>query len=190
MGPDKPKDTESMVSQIWDEIHQLKLQATASSRSSNSPTRSWASIAAQGNTTTSTSPLFGPVQLVKPTAQRLREVKIKFTDPMERSNVLGLSNKAILDNINKLFLAPRDAGIKRLPSGDLVVQAPTEDDRKSLIANQKWLTSLGSTREVLLERFPVFVHAVRITNIDSDETKAIQYLKDENRTFFLDLSIV
>jgi hypothetical protein len=109
---------------------------------------------------------------------------------MERSNVLGLSNKAILDNINKLFLAPCVAGIKRLLSGDLVVQALTEDDYKSFIANQKWLTSLGSTREVLLERFPVFVHAVRITNIDSDETKAIQYLKDENRTFFLDLSIV
>ena len=43
---------------------------------------------------------------------------------------------------------------------------------------------------MLLERFFVFVHVVRIANIDSDETKAIQYLKDENRTFFPDLSIV
>ena len=190
MGPDKPKDTESMVSQIWDEIYQLKQQATGSSRSNSSPARSWASIAAQGNTTASTSPLFGPVQPVKPTAQRLREVKIKFSDSMERSNVLGLSNKAILDSINKLFLAPCAAGIKRLPSGDLVVQTLTEDDRRSLIANQKWLISLGSTGEVLLERFPVFVHAVRIANIDLDKTKVIQYLKDENRTFFPDLSIV
>ena len=87
-------------------------------------------------------------------------------------------------------LAPCVVGIKRLLSRDLVVQALTKDDHKSFIANQKWLASLGSTREVLLERFLVFVHAVRITNIDSDETKAIQYLKDENRTFFLDLSIV
>ena len=39
MGLDKPKDTESMVSQIWDEIHQLK-QAAASSRSNSSPARS------------------------------------------------------------------------------------------------------------------------------------------------------
>ena len=117
-------------------------------------------------------------------------MKIKFTNPIERSNILRLSNKAILDNINKLFLAPCATGIKRLLSGDLVVQALTEDDHKSFIANQKWLTSLGSTREVLLERFLVFVHAVRITNIDLDKTKAIQYLKDENRTFFLDLSIV
>ena len=37
MGPDKPKDTESMVSQIWDEIHQLKLQSAASSQASGSP---------------------------------------------------------------------------------------------------------------------------------------------------------
>ena len=190
MGPDKPKDTDSMVSQIWDEIHQLKLQSAASSRSNNSPVRSWASIVGQGNTTAPTSPSIGHIQPIKPTAQRLREVKIKFSDPMERSNVLGLSNKAILDSINKLFLAPRAAGIKRLPSGDLIVQTLTEDDRKSLIANQKWLTTLGSTGTILLERFPVFVHAVRITNIDSNETKAIQYLKDENRTFFPDLSIV
>ena len=109
---------------------------------------------------------------------------------MERSNVLGLSNKAILDNINKLFLAPYAIGIKRLLSRDLVVQALTEDDYKSLITNQKWLASLRTTREALLERFPIFIHAIRIVNIDLDETKAIQYLKDENRTFFLDLSIV
>jgi len=100
-------------------------------------------------------------------------VKIKFLDLIERSNVLGLSNKAILNDINKLFLAPHAVGIKRLLSRDLVVQTPTEDDRKSLIANQKWLTNLKSFRVVLLERFPVFVHAVRIANVDSDETKAI-----------------
>jgi len=62
-------------------------------------------------------------------------VKIKFSNPMEWSNVLGLSNKAILDSINKHFLAPYAIGIKRLPSGDLVVQTLTKDDRKSLITN-------------------------------------------------------
>jgi hypothetical protein len=100
-------------------------------------------------------------------------VKIKFTNLIERSNVLGLNNKAILDSINKLFLAPHAAGIKKLPSRDLVVQAPTEDNHKSLIANQKWLTSLRSTREILLERFLVFVYAIRIANINSNKTKAI-----------------
>jgi hypothetical protein len=177
-----------MVSQIWDEIYQLKLQSTAS-RPSGSPARSWASVVAQG-TAAPTTPPIGPTQPVKPTAQRLREVKIKFSDPMERSDVIGLSNKTILHNINTHFLAPRAVGIKRLPSGDLVVQTPTEEDRKALIANQKWLTTLGSTRAILLERFPVFVHAVRKSNIDPDETKAIQYLKDENRTFIPDLSII
>jgi hypothetical protein len=34
------------------------------------------------------------------------------------------------------------------------------------------------------------VHTVQIANIDLDETKAIQYLKDENRTFFSNFSIV
>ena len=109
---------------------------------------------------------------------------------MERSHILGLSNRAILDSINSHFLTPRAVGIKRLPSGDIVVQTSSEEDRKSLETNQKWLTSLGSTGTVLTERYPVFVHAVRIENINLDEQKAIQYLKDENRTFLPNLSII
>jgi len=62
-------------------------------------------------------------------------VKIKFLDLIERLNVLGFSNKVILNDINKLFLAPYTVSIKRLLSRDLVVQTPTEDDCKSLIAN-------------------------------------------------------
>ena len=62
-------------------------------------------------------------------------MKIKFTNLIERLNVLGLSNKAILNSINKLFLAPYAIGIKRLLSRDLVVQALTKDNCKSLIAN-------------------------------------------------------
>ena len=100
-------------------------------------------------------------------------MKIKFLDLIERSNILGLNNKAILNDINKLFLAPHTVSIKRLPSRDLVVQTPTENNCKSLIANQKWLTNLKSFRVVLLERFPVFIHAVRIVNVNSDKTKAI-----------------
>ena len=79
---------------------------------------------------------------------------------MEHLTVLGMSNIAILNSINNQFLAPWAAGIKRLPSGDLVVQTLTKDDCKSLIANQKWLTNLGSTGTVLIECFPLFVHAV------------------------------
>jgi hypothetical protein len=143
-----------------------------------------------GTTLCSTSPSFGPAQAVKPTAQRLREVKIKFTDSMERSGVLGMINKVILEGINRHFLTSRAAGIKRLPSGDMVIQTASEEDRKSLIANQKWLTSLGSTGAILTERFPVFIHTVCVANINPDEAKAIQYLKEENRTLFPDLSII
>ena len=53
------------------------------------------------------------------------------------------------------------------------MQTLTKDDYKSFIVNQKWLTSLRSTKVVLLEHFLVFVYIVRIANIDLDETKAI-----------------
>jgi hypothetical protein len=144
--------------------------------------RSWASIAASNATSISAPAPFRLERTVKPTAQRLRELKIKFPDTMEWSDVLGLRNKAILDAINSHFLTPRAAEIKRLPSGNIVVQTSSEEDHKTLETNQKWLTNLGSTGTVLTERYPIFVHAVRIDNIDPDEQKAIQYLKDENRT--------
>ena len=92
-------------------------------------------------------------------------MKIKFFDFTERSNVLRLSNKAILNNINKLFLALYVARIKKLLSRDLVIQTLTKDNYKSFIINQKWLISLRSTKVVLLERFFVFVYIVQITNI-------------------------
>jgi hypothetical protein len=166
--PSKPRDVETLVSQIWDDVRQLKLQAKNPPHAGTSLTRSWASVAASGTTLCSTSPSFGPAQVVKPTAQRLREVKIKFTDSMERSGLLGMTNKAILYGINRHFLTSQAAGVKRLPSGNMVIQTASEEDRKSLIANQKWLTSLGSTGAVLTERFPVFVHAVCVANIDPE----------------------
>ena len=62
-------------------------------------------------------------------------MKIKFTNFIKHLNVLRLNNKAILDNINKHFLALCVVDIKRLLSKDLVIQALTEDNYKSFIAN-------------------------------------------------------
>ena len=110
--PGKPRDVETLVSQIWDDVRQLKWQAKNPLHAGTSLTRSWVSVAASGTTPCSTSPSFGPAQAVKPTAQRLREVKIKFTDSMERSGLLGMTNKAILEGINRHFLTSRAAGVK------------------------------------------------------------------------------
>ena len=127
----------------------------------------------------------------KATARQMREIKIKFSEKEEQQTVLSMSNQDMLVQINTHFLLSTKAvGIKRLPSGDLIVQTPHEEAKKVLQDNQKWLVDLGKSGAILRDRFPVFVHSVRVDNIDQDEDKARQHIQSENRTLYPDLRIV
>ena len=66
--------------------------------------------------------------------------------------------------------------IKKLPSGNLVIQTIHKEAKKTLNDNQKWLVDLRKSGAILQDRFPVFVHLVQVDHIDTDETKAKQYI--------------
>src|SRR6266487_3441912 len=96
----------------------------------------------------------------KATACQMREIKIKFSEKEEQQTVLSISNQDMLVQINTYFpLSTKAVGIKRLPSGDLIVQTPHKEAKK-----------------VLQDKFPVFVHLVRVDNIDQDKNKARQHI--------------
>ena len=121
----------------------------------------------------------------------MQEIKIKFLEKEEQQTVLSMSNQDMLVRINTHFLLSTKAvGIKRLPSGDLIVQTPHKEAEKVFQDNQKWLVDLGKSGAILRDRFPVFVHSVRVDNIDQDEDKARQHIQSENRTLYPDLRIV
>jgi hypothetical protein len=127
----KPTTTESLLSQVWDNIQQLK-QAQHAPTSTGSSGRSWASIAAQP-----CAPQLR-AQSTKPTARQMQELKIHFSEKSEQQTVLDNSNQDILVRINIHFLlAAKAVGIKGLPSGDLIIQTLYKEAKKALQDNQK-----------------------------------------------------
>ena len=97
----------------------------------------------------------------------------------------------MLVQINLHFpISTKAVGIKRLPSSDLVIQTIHKEAKKALNNNQKWLVDLGKSRAILQDRFPVFVHSVRVDHIDTDETKAKLYIQAENKSLYPGLRVV
>jgi len=121
----------------------------------------------------------------------MQELKIRFPEKSKQQTVLDNSNQDILVRINVHFpLLAKAVGIKRLPSGDLIIQTPHEEAKKTLQDNQKWLVDLGKSGIVLQDWYPVFVHSVQVDYIDLDKTKAKKHIQAENQTLYPDLRIV
>src|SRR6266487_6094710 len=88
----KPTNTKSLLSQVWDDIQQIK-QSQGALASTGSSVRTWASIAAlqpqaiwpQNHVTTT-----------KSTARQIRELKIRFTKQSKQQTVLSISNQDML----------------------------------------------------------------------------------------------
>src|SRR6266487_1009411 len=142
----KPTNTKSLLSQVWDNIQQIK-QFQGALASTGSSVQSWASIAAlqpqaiwpQNHVTTT-----------KSTACQIQELKIRFTKQSKQQTVLSMSNQDMLVQINLHFpISTKAVGIKRLPSGDLVIQTIYKEAKKTLNNNQKWLVDLGKSGDIL-----------------------------------------
>jgi hypothetical protein len=121
----------------------------------------------------------------------MRELKIRFSEKSKQQTVLDNSNQDILVQINIHFpLSAKAVRIKRLPSGDLIIQTLYKEAKKALQDNQKWLVDLGKSGTVLQDRYPVFVYSVQIDNIDTDKAKAKKHIQAENQILYPDLRIV
>src|SRR5437016_10970294 len=130
----KPTNTESLLSQVWDDIQQIK-QSQGAPASTGSSVRSWASIAALQPQAIRPQ---NHVTATKSMARQMRELKIRFTKQSEQQTVLSISNQDMLIQINSHFpISTKVVGIKRLPSSDLVIQTIHEEAKKTLNDNQK-----------------------------------------------------
>src|SRR6266487_4707749 len=183
----KSTNTKSLLSQVWDDIQQIK-QSQGAPASTGSSVRSWVSIAAlqpqairpQNHVTTT-----------KSMACQMQELKIRFTKQSEQQTVLSISNQDMLVQINLHFpISTKAVGIKRLLSGNLVIQTIYKEAKKTVNNNQKWLVDLGKSGAILQDRFAIFVHLVQVDYIDIDKTKAKQYIQAENKSLYLDLRVV
>ena len=97
----------------------------------------------------------------------------------------------MLVQINLYFpISTKVVGIKRLSSGNLVIQTIHKEAKKTLNNNQKQLVDLGKLEAILQDRFSIFVHLVQVDYIDIDKTKAKQYIQVKNKLLYLDLKVI
>jgi len=154
------------------------------------PQTSYAAVAARGHSTT---PL-RTAQTALPTAimtRKLREVRVRIADGNDKQALNIRPNTDILEKINQHFPSPKAIGVRRLPSGDMVIQTSTRETKEALTNKAQWITELGSSATVLPDLFPVFVHSVKVRNVDTtDHEKAVEYIRTQNQSLHPDATFV
>jgi hypothetical protein len=108
-------------------------------------------------TTTSNKPTWARIasHLPPPTQDEatLRQVKVRVTDPADRKTVWTTANAAILQRVVKKTENAGVVGIKKLPSGDLVIQLK-EQMEEVLARRSAWLEQVTPSEKSLLICIP------------------------------------
>ena len=117
-------------------------------------TRTWASVATAGS---------------RPSGEEraLREVKVRITDTAERKALWTTANNTVLDNVARKAGEVRVVGVKKLPSGDIVIQLKERQGKEALTARSTWLSGVAPSARVIPDLYPVRAYRVLIKNIDT-----------------------
>ena len=82
-------------------------------------------------------------------------------------------------------------GVKKLPSGDIVVQLKEQAGKEKLVRSQQWLERVAPSAKLVPDLFPVMVHGVRMSNINiADQRQTNRKLEEQNTTLHPNLKIV
>ena len=81
-------------------------------------------------------------------------------------------------------------GIRKLPSGDLVVQLKEQGNKQPLVARPKWIEAVAPSARTILDLYPVFVHEVEVSRVKTTNQKqAIKSLENQNSKLHTGLRI-
>ena len=81
-------------------------------------------------------------------------------------------------------------GIRKLPSGDVVVQLKDKEGRQALAGQRRWLQEVAPSARIIPDLYPVLVHRVRISRVKTTNQKeAIKSLKARNGKLHTGLKI-
>ena len=81
--------------------------------------------------------------------------------------------------------------MKKLPSGDILVQLKEQAGKEKLVRSQQWLAQVAPSAKLVPDLYPVMVHGVRMSNINiTDQRQTNRKLEEQNRTLHPDLKVV
>jgi len=100
--------------------------ALSTATTAATPVRTWASVAARP---------------APPTEEEtaLRQVKVRVDDPRERTALWTTANNTILRKLAAKEQETGIVGVRKLPSGDVVVQLKDKEGKQSLVKRKQWL---------------------------------------------------
>jgi hypothetical protein len=134
----------------------------------------WASIAAKHTL----HPLGAPRWVHEDTAS-LRQLKVRKTDLTERKTVWTTANRSILEKVAAEARGSGIVGVRKLPSGDILVQLKEQASKEKLVCSQKWLEQISPSAKLVPDLFPVMVHGVRMSSINiADQQQANKRLAE------------
>jgi hypothetical protein len=121
----------------------------------------------------------------------LRQIKVRIIDLAERKNLWSTANRTIVKKVVERGNGSGVVGVKKLPSGNIIVQLKEQAGKEKLIRSQQWLEQVAPSAKLVPDLFPVMVHGVRINNINIvDQRQTNRKLEEQNRILHPNLKIV
>lgn len=104
---------------------------------------------------------------------QLRQIKIRVSDPAERKKIWTTPNNIILQSVVEKTRTDAEAvGVKKLPSGDIVIQMREREGKEALSRQSAWVTQVSASAKILPDLYPVLVHGVRLSKVDTTKQSA------------------
>lgn len=121
----------------------------------------------------------------------LRQIKVRIADLTERKTIWTTANRTIVEGVATKAKGNGVVGVKKLPSGDILVQLKEQASKEKLVRSQGWLDSIAPSAKLVPDLFPVMVHGVKMSNINiADQRQTNKRLADQNATLHPNLKIV
>jgi hypothetical protein len=142
----------------------------------------WAALAARQ--------MLQPIETLRMLANdvaSLRQIKVRITDLTERKTLWTTANRTIVEGVVEKGNGGGVVGVKKLPSGDIMVQLKEQAGKEKLVRSQQWLEQVAPSAKLIPDVFPVMVHGVRMSNINiADQRQTNRKLEEQNRTLHPD----
>lgn len=123
--------------------------------------------------------------------RKLKTLVVSIADPKEKDQIRLEHSKDILAKAGRAMGEDSmPAGVRKLPTGDLIFQMVTEEDKAKWETHTGWAAAIAPSATVKKRSFKVMVHGVRVANINTDrQAEAIESLTAQNSRIHKNLRI-
>ncbi len=120
----------------------------------------------------------------------LCQIKVYVANTTERQALWTTLNNTILQRVLQGAKGAGVVGVKKLPSGDVVIQIKDRAERESLVQRSTQLERVAPSTQIITNLYPVIVHGYCLSNVKTiDQQEAIKSLINQNHNLHLGLLI-